>query len=138
MQKPPLYKRAFSFLLDILIIRLITFPFDTYFLIPQGVDPKMHIELNFPYFFLGWMFYQLVILSYFAIFEYVLGSTPGKHFYKLKIVTRTDTLLFSQTLLRSLFVILVLPFWIFDFFGVFSKSRDRFLERVSKTTVICK
>ena len=86
----------------------------------------------------------LLIMFYFVVFEYRLGSTPGKRLLHLKVKSDRKQLKLWQALVRNmeLLVLLIsnivtLALVAVDVFSQFGQpERRRILERWSKTRVV--
>jgi uncharacterized RDD family membrane protein YckC len=148
-QNAPILKRLFSFIIDFLLIEIfIAGPFSGI------VQSKFSFTYNFQTNFnalnqsqalmqelipLVYLVFGLVFL-YFVIFEYILGQTPGKIIFKLKLVSekKDEKISFLRIVLRN---IIILPisffvfFWIIDPIFLLIKKR-RLLDIFSKTNYI--
>lgn len=141
LKKPPLFRRFIAFLLDLMIVDIILFPFDWYFgdFIPKESTSdalRIIVEQYFSEIFIGLGLYFVVMIAYFSIFEYYLGKTPGKALWKMKVIQISGEKKYINFVSRSLQLFFIMPLWAIDLAFVFSKKRDRLLEKVSKTTVI--
>ena len=144
-----LWKRALSFIVDLLIINLtIFFPFRSllqrllpafstfqetyaYLLAHPGIQESI-ISLSLMMAFFG--------LLYFAFMEYRLHTTPGKMLFRIYITSEHKQLRFWHCLLRSSFMLPIFPFvilWVVDpLFLFFSIKGQRLLEVLSKTRTV--
>lgn len=141
LKKPPLFRRSIAFILDLMIVDLALFPFNWFFdqYVPKGSTMDVIqtiIEQNFSEMLIGMMLYFTIMVSYFVLFEYYLGKTPGKAIWKMKVISLEGEKNFYKYIIRSLQIFFLIPFWIVDILSVFSKTRDRLLEKASKTTVV--
>lgn len=140
-RKPPLFRRFVAFLVDLMILNLILFPFDWFFnkYLPTDVPYNVLSDLVSIYFIeilLGFVFYFLIFILYFSMFEFILGKTPGKGIWGIKVIQLESSRNFWRFLVRNLQVFFLIPFWVIDFLFIFSKKRNRLLERISGTTVV--
>ncbi len=143
-----IWKRALAFILDILIIDFfILTAYDKVLLrILDGSSISQIINIlqtNSKLYagvivLVALMF--ILIIAYFSLLEFLIGQTPGKMLFNLRVVTK-DSLEIPkcwQCTLRSLFIIPVFPFillWIIDPIYLIWK-KERLSEWISKTKVI--
>lgn len=143
------WKRLLSFVADLLIINLVIFfPFKR---IIQKSIPEFSSYSEAYTFLASNQIYtttltivsivmSLFAILYFALLEYKLQQTPGKILFNISIISETKKLSFWQSIVRSLFIIPVFPFfllWIIDpLFMFFTKTNQRLSEVISKTKTI--
>ena len=143
------WKRILAFLADLLIVNLVLFfPFKK---IIQESMPELGSYSEVYNFLMSNQNYVAILtmvsfvmaifaLLYFVIMEYKIGQTPGKMFFNVSVISDTKKLSVWQSLLRSLFIIPVFPFfllWIVDpLFMFFTKSNQRLSEILSKTRTV--
>ncbi len=134
--RPPLWKRIVAFLYDLVLLNLILFPFNWYFEIyanSEILGNEVLFAENLLFILIGILFYALMVILYFSMFEYLLSKTPGQSLMRLKVEGQKK---YWRYLVRSLFFILPFPLWVIDILFVFNKKRERLLEKLSKTFVI--
>lgn len=157
LKRAGIISRSVAFVLDMLVIILITWLISLPFIIPvymhslpaPGVPPRP----GAPPSFLAVMFSQLftqylniyvvsnlmIIFVYFVIFEGYLGYTPGKWLLGLKVIgedgRKAD---YKETMLRSItkpiFLVLMIDAALMLFY--YRKDRQRLFDRVAGTIVI--
>lgn len=143
-----LVKRAIAFIVDIFIVNLIIIsPFKSILssLIPSASFSGLqdyfiqNPDITSAIYFITIIITMLVIL-YFALFEYKLNQTPGKIMMNLQVHSLAKDLRFWQCLVRSLFLIPFFPFmllWVIDpIYTFFNKDNQRLTEKLSKTKVV--
>lgn len=153
-----IWKRAAAFVLDLIILNFIVVrPFRDIFLDILGkstnysainswfsANPAAAIGISLMFALLG-----LFSLIYFTLMNYLAGQTIGQMMMNLQVIAvpkqqkrTTETALpgFWRSVLRNLFAIPAFPFyllWLIDpVYLVFSRSRQRFTEALSKTIVV--
>lgn len=153
-----IWKRIAAFALDIIILNLVVVSFfKKIFLDILGkgasysainswftANPTAAIGISLMFFLLG-----LFALTYFTLMNYLAGQTIGQALLNLQVIVVTEKQKrmikpelpgFWRSVLRSLFVLPVLPFyllWLIDpVYLIFSRSRQRFTEALSKTVVV--
>ena len=144
-----IWKRAASFIADMIIIQLIIFsPFAG--AIQSSIPVSSDFMGNYNYFqshpgiidqlyaVIGLIFFLMFL--YFTIFEYKMGQTPGKMIFRLYVAAadKKESLSIWKVILRNLAVIPVIPFaalWIIDpVYMIF--TGQRLSDVFSKTKVI--
>ncbi len=143
-----LWKRAFAFVTDLLIINLIIlFPFRKLFLkiIPEKATFSETYNFLQNSGFSGAITALTLVaaflsLLYFYMLEKRLQQTIGKMLFKIYVVSDSKELKGWQLLVRSMFLVPIFPFvllWVVDpAFLLFTKSNQRLSEILSKTRVI--
>ena len=142
-----IWKRIGAFVIDLLIIDFIISPFTKVLenIIPIADFRKLENYLSsnmqvsnamiFVTFAIG-----IISLLYFAILEYKYKQTIGKMIFKIYIASEDKELRLSQCIIRSLFIIPVIPFVFFmiidPLYLLFSKTDKRLLEKWSKTKTL--
>ena len=140
-------KRAFAFLLDILIIDIVIFyPFRILFrgLLPEVSLSSINQIAGNPAYtgIIFWTAVSMGMLSilYFSILEAFTGQTAGKILMRIIVKSENKGLRFWQCIVRSIFLIPVFPFivlWAADIIYLFFNSkRQRMLEILSKTRTV--
>lgn len=148
-------KRASAFVIDLLIIDfVIGFPFTG---LVERLSPKNPFDLfttgaNPGLTEIG-IIISLISVLYFSILEYKIGQTAGKILMNIYVVddypnhqnNKNDNdkgKLFFNYIIRSLFLIPIIPFvffWIIDpIYLAFNKDQKRFLEVLSHTKTVMK
>ncbi len=145
----PLWKRVFAYFIDLAIINLfVAFPF-------QGIMQKfVDIETNnfssLLNFFKGSpettkvLFFTSLIMSiltvlYWAILEFKIQQSVGKIILKIHVrSTKKGNLRFSQCLVRNITKISLIPIILDSVYMIFTKSHQRYFEKMSNTEVIDK
>ena len=143
-----IWKRIVAFAIDFLIIQFfIISPFRKIInkVVPEGSLSAArefvlaHEEAKN---MLLWISFAIgfLILIYFAVLEFSIGQTAGKIIMKIKVVRERKESSSWQFIVRSLFVIPVIPFmllWIIDPVYMFlNEKNQRFTERISMTRTI--
>jgi uncharacterized RDD family membrane protein YckC len=139
-------KRFGAFLADIMILdTIIMFPFT--FVFAQFLPEKLTYQAIATYLqqndnitailIIIWTLYFFVMILYFSIFEYLIGTTPGKKVFDLNVVSEEGDLKYWQTIVRSLQLFVIVPLWIIDMIYLIFKKK-RFFEAISKTKVVYK
>lgn len=147
-QSPPLWKRAASFLIDLVIVNVFMItPF--WGLIRKSLPgtsigeslsymsahPQVAFSLN-----MVSLFVMLAIMAYFVILEYVIGSTVGMLLLKIKVQTTHNNLHWWQFILRNLYLIPIFPFvlfWVIEPISlIWTKGEWRTLEKLSQTRLV--
>ena len=144
-QTPPpanILRRGMAFLLDLILIDLFLLsPFDD--VLASAVSSAslfdfLDSSLSTGIIVLA-MLFSLYALCYFILCEYLVGATPGKLLFHLKVYAEQDLSLW-QCLLRSLFLIPLFPFFILIIIDplalLFSKTDQRISEYLSKSRVV--
>ncbi len=140
-----LLKRVVAFIIDILILRfVVVYPFSkAWIAVPAGsfVETMEFFQQNpgiSNTVYTTSAVIGILMMLYFAIFEYKLHQTVGKML--MKIYVKDKKLAFWQCLVRNLFLIPVFPFvllWITEpLFMIFTKEHQRLLEIITKTKVV--
>lgn len=132
-------RRGFAYILDILVILLVIItPFYNN-IDKSSVNLKSIIkpELDKTHVIAVTIISILVVL-YWAIFEYLFGQSIGKMLIHIQVISLNKTLKFSQTLIRNISKITSILVLLDCLNIVFSKTNQRFLEKISKTQVITK
>lgn len=142
-------KRLLAFIIDILIINtFVLFPFDG--LLNRLVPSTSALSINSPVINSDLMttIYAIAIMffTYFIVFEYKMGQTPGKMIFGLFVISsdvqknQLQKLTFWQIITRNLSMFLVFPFVLLliidPIFILFNKNNQRLLEQLSKSIVI--
>ncbi|HLC98526.1 MAG TPA: RDD family protein [Candidatus Nanoarchaeia archaeon] len=137
-------KRAFAFLIDLLILDLIVFfPFRTVIskIAPDVSFSSLNSLMSNPEltsFFVAIAFAMGILsILYFAMLEYRIQQTIGKMLFRISVKSERNTMEFWQCLVRSIFLLPLFPFivlWVADVLYIFfNQQRQRLLEVVSKT-----
>lgn len=106
------FRRSLAFAVDILIIYLLLFPPLGTVLLTRMPD-SMTLDEQFAYFEANpslinsiTAILSLLAFTYFVLFEYLLGQSPGKMIFKLHVKSVTKhPLTLSQCLLRGIFLL---------------------------------
>ena len=141
-------KRIFAFVIDLIFVEFIVlFPFSRIFdkIVPQGSSIGETFKL------LSSSYYDssLVIIgiltaiptiAYFAILERDFGQTIGKKLLNLYVVSDVKEMKHWQAIVRSLFLLPVIPFVLLTFIDplvmLFTKEHQRLSEILSRTKVV--
>ncbi len=137
-------KRAFAFVLDILLIDLVIFyPFRTLFsrLVPELTFSSLERLVSSPAMqgIILWTGVSMGVTAvlYFSLLEYYTGQTVGKMIMRIRVKSEGKKLMLWQCLVRSVLLIPVFPFivmWAADVIYLFFNSkRQRILEIMSRT-----
>lgn len=133
-----IWKRIVAFLIDMLLINVfVIMSFSPYIL--KAINPNTY-EIN-PGFGGLFLAIGLLILAYFSILEYLIAQTPGKILMNLYVISLDGKLLtMKQTILRSLFLVPIFPFYYLitmdPIFMLFNKNFQRLTEFFGKTIII--
>ncbi|MFT4326382.1 MAG: RDD family protein [Candidatus Woesearchaeota archaeon] len=134
-----LLKRIGAFALDLVILRMfVLFPLD--FVILRYITDPSVVNQDFlmqnpdivRVLIIIWTFYTVLAIIYFSMYEFLVGNTPGKFVFGLKV---KGIKTFAQSLVRSLQLFAIIPLWIFDLMPLLY-SEQRLFERYSKTEVV--
>ena len=141
------WRRAFSLLVDIVIINLVTsYPFSElskkYFgemTIAQAMTIGEQIIPSIMY----WAVFIISILAllYFTLFEYFLGQSPGQMLLRVKSVSidaKKKKITFWRALISNCFILPYFPFfvlWIVEPIHLII-YKERFLEHITHTKTI--
>ncbi len=144
-QPAPWFSRVMAFLIDLVIINIVLFgPLKPLLLklIPNpsfssiGFASAETVDAISSIVF----FASVIALFYFVLLEYLLGQTPGKMFFSLKVASDNTGVSFWSCVLRSLFVFPFFPFiilWLADpLFAFFNHKKNRLSEVLSRTRTV--
>jgi len=144
-----IWKRLAAFIADLLIINIVIgFSFQDLLtrLIPKDLSiaemsnylathPEVSKHLTTISVFIG-----VMALIYFSVMELKLGQTIGKMFFNINVVSEAKELKYWQCIVRSLFLIPIMPFmllWVVDpLYVMFNKEGRRLTEILSKSKVV--
>ncbi len=139
----PLLKRSIAFLIDLLVFNFIIYSlFMAVFKHVSGLSEELltleYVSLNPSILgaFTGAVGASLVLLlAYFALFEYVFGMTIGKQFLGLKITAKNPNI--STFIARNIFKSLLLPLLPIDLLGyAFTSDKQRFIDKALGVRVL--
>lgn len=142
----PLWKRVFSYIVDLFVINLvILLPFRSILKSKAPFDDGNSLAeftmlfynntaILFDLLLVGLIIAVLSVL-YWTILEFFLGQSVGKILFRIKVVSLEGRLRFSQALLRNISKVSTLLL-LMDSLYLLNKKGLRFLEKVSGTMVI--
>jgi uncharacterized RDD family membrane protein YckC len=143
-----IWKRVIAFMLDLLVLEFfIITPFRKVItdIIPEGnisaIQAFLMANLQAKD-TLIWITFMIgsLMLVYFAVLEYSIGQTAGKLLMKIEVVSDRKETSMWQYVVRSMFIIPVIPFvllWVIDPIYMFlNENNQRFTERISMTRTI--
>ena len=145
MKPASLCKRSFAYIIDLLIISLIiVVPLKRAF---SDLDQLSGLSITEAYslistsqlsskIFLLTLVSSLLYLLYFSLLDYFASQTVGKLIFKIKVVSKTKRLKFSQCLLRNITKISVLLVALDTLYLIINKTHQRYLEKISNTEVV--
>lgn len=133
----PNLKRFASFLVDIIILNtIITKPLASLveISIPEKITDLLNLDLRS--LFLTMFLVSIINFLYWVILEYKIKQTIGSLIFNIYVKSETKTLTLSQIFIRNL-TKLSLILLIIDSIGIlFSKKKQRFTEKLSKTLTV--
>ncbi|MGM5483738.1 MAG: RDD family protein [Nanobdellota archaeon] len=141
LKKANLLKRLGAFALDIFIAKLTVLIFFDLWAnrllsgLQSYEEKQVYISQNIEFFTIFFTFYFLILILYFSAFEYILGKTPGKAFFKISVISIDGTHQYWKYLVRSLELFVIAPIWVIDILPLIFR-KERLLEMITKTTVI--
>ncbi|MBW2991861.1 RDD family protein [Candidatus Woesearchaeota archaeon] len=143
-----IWKRAVSFLVDLLIINaIILYPFKKYF---RSIIPTTNYQEAVNYVManpaiidtmtkIGVMV-SIILVLYFSLSVYKTGTSIGKYLFKIRTKSLDKEMKYWQCLVSSLTFILFMPFvilWVVDpLHMLLSEKKQRFMERISKLETV--
>jgi len=149
-----LWKRAFSFLLDLAILDFFVYSFFTELsqtIVGSSTDMMGVYQMlmadtgKASAIFMILTIIIMLTLAYFVLLQYAIGQTVGEMLLDLHVVIQTDdkeltTPTFWQCMLRNIFIIPAMPFillWVIDpVYFFITKKNQRLTEWLSQTSVI--
>lgn len=144
-----LWKRAFAYVIDIFVINLvIIMPFqkvledlgkgfadkgilETYKLLLQS-----DMQTIMPKLFLIFAAISFLSVLYWAVLEHKIGQSVGKILFNIYVKSQTNQLTFWQCFLRNVTKISTLPLILDASYMIFTRSYQRYFEKISKTVVV--
>ncbi len=132
----PNLKRFASFLVDILILNtIITKPLTSLMEINiENITDLFNLDLRS--LFLTMSIISIINFSYWIILEYKIKQTIGSLIFNIYIKSETKTLTLSQIFIRNLTKLSLILLMIDSIGILFSKKRQRFTEKLSKTLTV--
>jgi uncharacterized RDD family membrane protein YckC len=157
LKRAGIFSRSIAFLIDMLIILLVTWLISVPFFVPIYMHslpaPGAPLSPHAPPSFMAIMFTQLfsqylniflvsnlvMVFVYFVLFEGYLGYTPGKWILGLKVIGEDGKKVdFKETMLRSItkpiFLMIMIDAALMLFYD--RKDRQRLFDRIAGTIVI--
>ncbi len=139
----PLWKRAFAYVIDLLIISFIVYlPMNGLFGgVPEGEMSSLlnylsaKPELTFSFFMIS-MILGLLTVMYWALLEFYISQSVGKVAMRIKIRSLTGKLTFKQCFFRNLSKVSTFLLFLDVLYGIFKKDYRRYFEVVSGTEVV--
>ena len=141
-----IWRRLAAFFIDMMVLELALFPLQKISTqVTQITDisslKKIVLSTAMSGKFAALLFIiGLLTIAYFALLEHKLQQTPGKMLMKIYVASETKQLNFWQCIVRSLFLLPGFPFIILTIldpiFLLFSKTSQRFSEKLSKTRTV--
>ncbi|MEG3225182.1 MAG: RDD family protein [Methanobacteriales archaeon Met13] len=129
-QRPGLWgKRFAAIFIDALIITLFLWVLNA-LLYPLFAITGAYLALNYWPILAG-----LIMVAYFTYLEGKYGVTIGKSLMKIKVMLSEGNMGYSKSLLRNISKFLWIPLFMDLIIGFAVGSRDRYLDRLSKTYV---
>jgi len=124
-----LRKRFLAILIDALIVTLFLWVLSA-LVNPLVAITKSYAALNYWPILAG-----IIMVAYFTYLEGKYGVTVGKKLMKIKVMPLEGKIDFSKSFLRNISKFLWLPLLLDLIIGRALRSRDRYLDRLSKTYV---
>lgn len=140
----PLWKRVFAYVLDVLIVDfIIVLPFQP--LLERIYNKDDFVDIynffsshpeNMMVIFLVSVLISLLTILYWAVLEYKLQQSFGKMLMNIYVRSKTKKLTFLQCFTRNISKISLLFLIVDSSYMFFTRTNQRYLEKVSNTEVI--
>jgi len=144
-----LWKRGFAYIIDVFVINLVIIMpfqkvldelgkgfadkslFETYKLLTQ---PELQAVM--PKLLLIFALISFLSILYWAILEYKIGQSLGKILFNIYVKPQTKEITFWQCFLRNITKVSTLPLVLDASYMLFTRSYQRYFEKLSKTFVV--
>ena len=134
MQSPaPVMRRIFAFLVDMIILGVVTFSVQIPFWMSNGTI--VITESMFSMRFFMEILVAVVTIAYFTILEYKLGQTLGKMLMKIEVRSQVKEKTVSQFILRNIPRVSTLLLFL-DSLYIFKSGSQRFFDKLAATEVV--
>ena len=139
----PLWRRAFAYVVDLLIISFIIYlPMKGLFGdVPDGeINSLMNYfsarpDLTFSFFMVSLIIGFLTVM-YWALLEFYISQSIGKIAMKIKVRSLIGKLTFKQCFFRNLSKVSTFLLFLDMLYGIFKKDNRRYFEVMSGTQVV--
>lgn len=137
-----LWKRAVAYFIDVLVVNLIiVLPFRKLLEFPSGSFSEVYSylssypEITYSLFFVL-LSVSLLMVLYWAVFEYKLSQTIGKMAMNISVKSVSGKMSFRSAFVRSISKMSSFLLFLDFLYLVYKKSNQRYLEVLSNTEVV--
>lgn len=144
-----LWKRAFAYVIDVFVINLIIImPFQKVleelgkgfsgkgFFEAYKILTQVELQAVLPKLLFIFTIISFLSVLYWAILEYKIGQSVGKILFNVYVKSQTEKLTFWQCFLRNVTKVSTLPLILDASYMIFTRSYQRYFEKISKTFVV--
>lgn len=144
-----LWKRAFAYVIDVFVINLvIIMPFqkvleelgkgfaDRGFFETYKILTQTELQAILPKLLFIFTIISFLSVLYWAVLEYKIGQSVGKILFNIYVKSQTEKLTFWQCFLRNVTKVSTLPLILDASYMIFTRSYQRYFEKISKTFVV--